>query len=108
MSETAEQAGVAARLAEVRTSIARASERAGRAADSVTLIAVSKSQPEERIVAALDAGQRIFGENYVQEAAGRWLKLRQSWTALEVHMIGALQSNKVAEAVALFDVIHTL
>ena len=74
----------------------------------MTLIAVSKSQPEARIEAALAAGQRVFGENYVQEAARRWPELRERWPGVELHLIGGLQSNKAAEAVALFDVIQTL
>ena len=80
----------------------------GPAAGEVTLIAVGKSQPEERIEAALAAGQRVFGENYVQEAQGRWPELRQRWPGVELHLIGGLQTNKAAEAVALFDVIQTL
>ena len=62
----------------------------------------------ERIEAALAAGHRVFGENYVQEAAGRWPALRERFPGVELHMIGALQSNKAAEAVALFDVIQTV
>ena len=99
---------VADQLAEVRRRIGTALEGAGRPADAVTLIAVSKSQPVERIEAALVAGQRVFGENYVQEAKGRWPELRRRWPEAELHMIGALQSNKAGEAVELFDVIQTL
>ena len=80
----------------------------GRPAGTVTLIAVGKGQPEDRIEAALAAGQRVFGENYVQEAKGRWPLLRPRWPDVEVHLIGRLQTNKAAEAVALFDAIQTL
>ena len=74
----------------------------------MTLIAVGKAQPDTRIEAALVAGQRVFGENYVQEAQHRWPSRRERWPGLELHLIGALQSNKAADAVALFDVIQTL
>ncbi len=99
---------VAANLAEVRRRIAAAATAAERDPAEVTLIAVSKTQPIERIEAALAAGHRVFGENYVQEAAGRWPALRERFPGVELHMIGALQSNKAAEAVALFDVIQTV
>jgi pyridoxal phosphate enzyme (YggS family) len=99
---------VAANLATIRATIAEAAAEAGRDPAAVTLIAVSKAQPLERIEAALAAGQRIFGENYVQEAAGRWPELRRRYPDVELHMIGALQTNKAKEAVALFDVIQTL
>lgn len=99
---------VAANLAEVRRRIAAAATAAERDPAEVTLIAVSKTQPIERIEAALAAGHRTFGENYVQEAAGRWPALRERFPGVELHMIGALQSNKAAEAVALFDVIQTV
>jgi hypothetical protein len=108
MTTTPEQAELAARLAEVRGRIAAAAEAAGRAADAVTLVAVAKAQPLARVEAALAAGQRVFGENYVQEAAARWPELRRRFPGIELHMIGALQSNKAADAVALFDVIQTL
>lgn len=72
------------------------------------LVAVSKGQPEEKIVRALEAGQRIFGENRVQEAVAKWPALRLRYPAIELHLIGPLQTNKVKEAVALFDVIQTL
>jgi pyridoxal phosphate enzyme (YggS family) len=99
---------VAANLATVRAAIAEAAAEAGRDPAGITLIAVSKAQPVERIEAALAAGQRIFGENYVQEAAGRWPELRRRFADVELHMIGALQTNKAKEAVALFDVVQTL
>lgn len=87
----------------------RAAEAAhGRAPGSVTLIAVSKVQPAERVEAVLTAGHRVFGENYVQEAAGKWPAWRDRFDGVELHMIGPLQSNKAKPAVELFDVIHTL
>ena len=98
----------AAGLAEVRERIAAAARAAGRDPAGVTLVAVSKTQPLERVEAALAAGQRVFGENYVQEAAGRWPPLRERYPDVELHMIGGLQSNKAAEAVALFDVIESV
>ena len=101
-------ADVAAGLAEVRERIAAAARAAGRDPAGVTLVAVSKTQPPERVEAALAAGQRVFGENYVQEAAGRWPPLRERYPDVELHMIGGLQSNKAAEAVALFDVIESV
>ena len=108
MSDRIEQAEVAAGLAEVRSRIDAAAKAAGRRPASVTLIAVGKAQPPGRIEAALAAGQRVFGENYVQEAAGRWPGLRPRFPDVELHMIGALQSNKAREAVALFDVVQTI
>ena len=108
MPEPGQQDDVAARLAGVRESIAAATAAAGRPPGCVTLIAVSKSQPAAGIELALAAGQRVFGENYVQEAQGRWPTLRERWRGLELHLIGGLQSNKAADAVALFDVIQTV
>jgi pyridoxal phosphate enzyme (YggS family) len=99
---------IAARLGAVRGAIATAAHDVGRDASSVTLIAVSKGQPLERIEAALAAGQRVFGENYVQEAAARWPALRERYPGVTLHLIGALQTNKARDAVALFDVIQTL
>jgi pyridoxal phosphate enzyme (YggS family) len=87
----------------------RAAEAAhGREPGSVTLIAVSKVQPLERVVAVLEAGQRTFGENYVQEAAAKWPDLRARFGAVSVHMIGPLQTNKAKQAVELIDAIHSL
>lgn len=74
----------------------------------VTLIAVSKQQPLEKVQAVLDAGQRVFGENRVQDAQDRWLPLKAQYPDVVLHLIGSLQTNKVKDAVALFDVIHTL
>jgi hypothetical protein len=87
--------------------IAVAAKGSGRAATDVTLVAVSKLQPQERIAAMLDAGQRVFGENRVQEAASRWSGENRR-EGVELRLIGPLQSNKAAEAVALFDVIETV
>ena len=96
------------RLAAVRGSIASAAMAAGRAAEAVTLVAVSKTHPASAIEEALAAGQRVFGENRVQEAAGKFPALKALYPDLELHLIGPLQTNKVAEAVALFDVIQSL
>jgi len=99
---------VAAQLAAVRLRIAETARTAGRDAAGVTLIAVSKSQSVERVTAALAAGQRVFGENRVQEAAAQWSELKRAWPGTELHLIGPLQTNKVREAVALFDVIESV
>ncbi|MFQ6753273.1 YggS family pyridoxal phosphate-dependent enzyme [Cereibacter sphaeroides] len=95
-------------LETIQTRIAAAEAAAGRAPGSVELIAVSKVQPLERVVAVLEAGHRIFGENYVQEAQGKWPDLRERFGPLSVHMIGPLQTNKAKVAVGLFEAIHTL
>jgi PLP dependent protein len=87
----------------------RAAERvAGRPEGSVTLIAVSKVQPADRVLAVLDQGHRVFGENYVQEAQAKWPGWRDRFGPVALHMIGPLQSNKAKLAVDLFDAIHTL
>ncbi|WP_024587197.1 YggS family pyridoxal phosphate-dependent enzyme [Aliihoeflea sp. 2WW] len=96
-----------ARLAEVRAKITRACEDAGRSHE-VTLVAVSKTFEAEAIRPVLEAGQRVFGENRVQEAQGKWPALRDAFPDFELHLIGPLQSNKAKEAVALFDVIETV
>ncbi len=116
MPEVAEQAAAAAaaavdvraNLEAVRETIRKAALDAGRRPEEVTLVAVSKAQPIERIRAALEAGQRVFGENYVQEARAHWEGMRERYPDLELHMIGALQSNKARDAVALFDAIETV
>ena len=108
MTEPGQLAEVTTRLADVRARIAVAARTAARDPARVTLIAVSKFQPNSSVEAALAAGQRAFGENYVQEARTRWPDLRLHWPGVELHLIGRLQSNKAAEAVALFDVIQTL
>ena len=99
---------VAGRLEIIQRRISAACHASGRAVDGVTLTAVSKTQPPEAIDAALAAGQRVFGENRMQEAQGRWNGRRCNVAGLELRLIGPLQSNKAADAVALFDVIETL
>ncbi len=96
------------RLASVSQTIAKAEKEAGRAAGDVTLVAVSKTFASENIRDVLEEGQRVFGENRVQEAHKKWPALRGEFADVELHLIGPLQSNKVADAVALFDVIETL
>lgn len=95
-------------LSAIRHKIARAARAAGRDPGDVTLTAVSKQQPWERIEALLAAGHRTFGENRVQEAQGRWTDQRADWPGLQLRLIGPLQSNKARDAVALFDAIETL
>lgn len=92
----------------IKAQIATAARDAGRAAADITLVAVSKMQPDERVRAALEYGQRVFGENRVQEAQERWLPLKKEYDGVTLHLIGPLQTNKVKEAVALFDVIETV
>ena len=99
---------IPARLTSVREAIAEAARAALRPADAVTLVAVSKTFPAEAIEPALVAGQRVFGENYVQEAKEKWPALRERHPGVELHMIGPLQSNKARDAVQLFDVIESL
>lgn len=98
----------AERLQFVRAEIRKAALANGRKAEEVTLIAVSKTFPAEAIVPVLEAGQRVFGENRVQEAKSKWPELRERYTDVGLHLIGPLQSNKAKEAVALFDAIHTV
>lgn len=93
---------------ELEKEIAFIARKAGRNPGEVRLIAVSKKQPPEKITAALEAGQRIFGENRVQEAINRWQPLKNKYPDLELHLIGPLQVNKVKDAVALFDFIHVV
>ncbi len=95
-------------LAEITHRIRAAEAAQGRAAGSVQLIAVSKVQPLERVVAVLEAGHRLFGENYVQEAGAKWPDLRARFSGVAVHMIGPLQTNKAKVAVELFDAIHSV
>ena len=95
-------------LADISARVRAAVAAVGRAEGSVTLIAVSKVQPLERVVAVLEDGHRIFGENYVQEAAAKWPDLRARFGAVQVHMIGPLQTNKAKLAVEVFDAIHTV
>ncbi len=95
-------------LAEIRARIAAAASLARREPEDITLVAVSKTHPPERIAPLIAAGQRIFGENRVQEAAAKWPGLRDAHGPLQLHLIGQLQSNKAEEAVRLFDCIHSL
>lgn len=99
---------IAENLKSVRMNIVQVEKEAGRELGSVSLVAVSKTFPAEEIMPALEAGQRVFGENRVQEAQGKWPALQERYPDLELHLIGPLQSNKTAEAVALFDVIQTV
>ena len=92
----------------IRTAIADSARRAKRAEEAVTLVAVSKTFEADAIRPVLEAGQRVFGENRVQEAQGKWPALREAFPDLELHLIGPLQSNKAKEAVALFDVIESV
>ena len=92
----------------MQANIARVCKPARRAPADVTLIAVSKTHDAPAIQPLIDAGQRVFGENRVQEAQAKWPALREGCAGIELHLIGQLQSNKAEEAVALFDVIHSL
>lgn len=95
-------------LETVRAKLAKVAKIARRDAEEITLIAVSKTHPADSIVPLLEQGQRVFGENRVQEAESKWPELRASYPDVELHLIGQLQSNKAEEAVALFDYIHSL
>ncbi|QPM91602.1 YggS family pyridoxal phosphate-dependent enzyme [Pseudooceanicola algae] len=95
-------------LDQIRSRIAAACAEAGRSPDDVTLIAVSKLQPEDRVRAVLKQGQRIFGENRVQEAAGKWPAYRDEFPGISLHILGPLQSNKVRQAMELAEVIHSV
>lgn len=95
-------------LADILARLRAAERAAGRAEGAVTLIAVSKVQPADRVEAVLRQGHRVFGENYVQEAAAKWPAWRDRFGPLQLHMIGPLQTNKARAAVGLFDAIHTL
>jgi len=98
----------AARLAAVREKLARAAALAGREAQAIELIAISKTHPVEAIEPLIRAGQRSFGENRVQEAQDKWPALKAAHPDVRLHLVGQLQSNKAADAVALFDAIHSL
>ena len=99
---------IAAAFAAIRDEIAAAEHQAERPAGAVTLVAVSKTQPVEAVQAALACGQRVFGENRVQEAAAKFPALRADWPDLRLHLIGPLQTNKLRQAIGLFDVIETV
>lgn len=95
-------------LFEIKARVAKACAAAGRAPESVTLIAVSKVQPNERVAAVLDEGHRVFGENRVQEAAGKWPEFRTRYDGIALHLLGPLQTNKARQAMELFQVIHSV
>ncbi len=95
-------------LAEIQARIASACDAAGRNPDDIKLIAVSKVQPNERVEAVLKEGHRIFGENKVQEAAGKWPAFREKYDGIALHLIGPLQTNKVKQAMQLAQAIHTV
>src|SRR6476646_471479 len=95
-------------LKTVLNGVMTAAQAAGRAPESSTLIAVSKTFDGPEIIPVIEAGQRVFGENRVQEAKAKWPALKMAWPDVELHLIGPLQSNKAAEAVQLFDAIHTV
>jgi len=95
-------------LSVINSKIEHAEKSSGRTIGSTQLIAVSKVQPNERVLNVLDQGHTIFGENKVQEAHGKWPMFRETFSNLQVHLIGPLQSNKVKQAVELFDAIHTV
>lgn len=95
-------------LATIHARIARAAALAGRKADDVTLVAISKTKPAEAIQPLIDQGQRVFGENRVQEAQAKWPALIEAQPDLRLHLVGQLQSNKAEDAVRLFDAIHSL
>ena len=99
---------VAGNLEAVEAEIAAATRQARRPTGSVTLVAVTKTHDAQRIRPAIEAGHRVFGENRVQEAASKWPALRQECDGLQLHLVGALQTNKAVDAVALFDVIESV
>ncbi|MBQ0752178.1 MAG: YggS family pyridoxal phosphate-dependent enzyme [Roseovarius sp.] len=95
-------------LNEIRARMDKACAAAGRAPEDVELIAVSKVQPEDRVAAVLDQGHRVFGENRVQEAAGRWPAFQDRYAGIVLHLIGPLQSNKARQAMEMFQAIHSV
>ena len=95
-------------LSEISSRIDKAAKTAGRVPGSVALIAVSKVQPVQRVRDVLNSGHRLFGENRVQEAAGKWPELRRQYAGVQVHLLGPLQTNKVRQALDLFDAFHSL
>src|SRR3984893_7725861 len=108
MNDSLSEGSPEGRLAEVRRKIAQACAGASRDPAAVTLVAVSKTFAADAIEPVIAAGQRIFGENRVQEAKTKWPQLKARHSGLELHLVGPLQSNKAKEAVALFDCIHTV
>ncbi|MHA6769275.1 YggS family pyridoxal phosphate-dependent enzyme [Sphingobium ummariense] len=105
---TTDSIEAAERLSAVRDAMDRAARLTGRTADDVTLIAISKTQDADAIRPLIAAGQRVYGENRVQEAQAKWPALREEHADIALHLVGQLQSNKAEDAVALFDVIHSL
>ncbi|WOI32337.1 YggS family pyridoxal phosphate-dependent enzyme [Tritonibacter scottomollicae] len=95
-------------LSEIKSRIAAAEAAANRTAGSVELIAVSKVQPNERVEAVLEEGHRVFGENRVQEAAGKWPEFRERFQGVDLHLIGPLQTNKARQAMELVNAIHSV
>lgn len=95
-------------LSEIQSRIHKAEQHAGRDVGSTQLIAVSKVQPNERVEAVLQEGHRLFGENKVQEAAGKWPDFRETYPEAKVHLLGPLQTNKARQAMQLFDAIHSV
>lgn len=95
-------------LAEIRSRIERAARKAGRRTGEISLIAVSKQQPDAAVEAVLTGGHRVFGENRVQEAAGKWPDFRARFAGVELHLIGPLQTNKARQAMELVQAIHSL
>ena len=95
-------------LSVINSKIKQAENSAGKAIGSTQLIAVSKVQPNERVLSVLEQEHKVFGENKVQEAQGKWPAFRENFSNIKVHLIGPLQSNKVKQAVAMFDAIHTV
>lgn len=99
---------VAANLADVKARSRAAAVDAGRPAEAVTVVAITKAHGREPIIPALEAGHRVFGENRVKEAQAKWPPLKEAYAGVELHLVGPLQTNKVRQAVALFDVIETV
>jgi pyridoxal phosphate enzyme (YggS family) len=108
MTDMSQTEGAAARLAAVRDRIGAAAREAGRDPAAVHIVAVTKTLREPDILPVLAAGHRIYGENRVQEAKAKWPMLKARFPAIELHLVGPLQSNKAKEAVALFDAIHSI
>ena len=108
MSETIDNNNVVRALGAVKQKIADAAVKAGRQPEDVALVAVTKTHGADRIIPVLEAGHRIFGENRVQESLQKWPSLKQHYSDIELHLIGPLQTNKVKDAVGLFDVIQTV
>jgi pyridoxal phosphate enzyme (YggS family) len=105
---TEDREALRARLADVSRRIAAAARRAGRGPASVSLVAITKTIAADPVATVLEAGHRIFGENRVQEARAKWPALRERYPGIELHLVGALQSNKARDAVQLFDAIHSI